>query len=311
MEIFRTHAREASITHVRNLWAGKATLAEGPAWDVQGGLLWFVDIKQRLVHRYDPCGGAVQSWTAPAQVGWVLPGDGATLIAGLQTGLAEFDPQTGNFTHMVSVEPERPGNRLNDATVAADGSIWFGTMDDGECEATGRVYRWDGCSISAAGIDPVVITNGPAISPEGRTLYHVDTAGGIIYAVPLDQAGSTGEVREFARIDPADGHPDGVTVDAAGNVWLGLWGGGRARLYSPGGQILREVPIPASNVTKIALGGPDLKTAYVTTARAGLDAEELQAQPEAGSLFAFEVDVSGLPLPLVRNNRSKPFIGSM
>ena len=101
--------------------------------------------------------------------------------------------------------------------------------------------------------------------------------------------------RIFAIIDPADGHPDGCSTDSAGNVWLGLWGGWRARLYAPDGSILREVRLPASNVTKIALGGPDLKTAFVTTARAGLDDAALAEQPEAGNVFAFPVEVAGLP----------------
>ncbi|WP_095011919.1 SMP-30/gluconolactonase/LRE family protein [Tsuneonella mangrovi] len=282
------------MTQVWNVWEGAATLGEGPVWDTQRNQLWFVDIKQRKIHRFDPCAKAVRSWDAPGQIGWVLPAADGTLIAGLQQGLARFDPNDGSFEVFAEVEPEQPSNRLNDATVGPDGTIWFGSMDDGEENDSGRFYRWNGKSVRPVDLEPVCITNGPALSPDGRKLYHVDTAGGVINVATLDEAGKVLENREFARIDPADGHPDGCIVDSRGNVWVGLWGGWRARLYSPDGTVLQEVKLPASNVTKIALGGKDLTTAYATTARAGLSEEELAGQPEAGSLFAFKVDVPGL-----------------
>ena len=284
---------------VRLIWPGSMTLGEGPVWDAGAGVLWFVDITQRNVHRYDPASGDVDTWQAPAQVGYVLPAAGNTLVVGLQTGLARFDPADGSFAHLVDVEPHLPGNRLNDATVADDGAIWFGSMDDGETAPTGRVYRFDGRRAHPSRIAPVPITNGPALSPDGGTLYHVDTVGGLIHAIPVS-GDATGEPRLFARIDPADGHPDGVSVDSAGNVWLGVWGGWQTRLYAPDGRLLRTVRLPAANVTKVALGGPDLRTAYATTARKGLNDEALAGQPDAGGLFAFEVDVPGRALPHVR-----------
>jgi len=192
-----------------------------------------------------------------------------------------------------------PSNRLNDATAAADGSIIFGSMDDAETARSGRFYRWDGRNADPLAIEPVCITNGPALSPDQRILYHVDTVGGTIHVSDLDETYRVISTRTFATIDPADGHPDGCITDSAGNVWIGLWGGWRARLYSPEGEILREVRLPVSNVTKIALGGPDLTTAYVTTARAGLDGAALAAQPQAGNLFSFEVDVPGIASPPV------------
>jgi sugar lactone lactonase YvrE len=285
---------------VRNLWRGAALLGEGPAWDARTDVLWFVDIKRRCVHRFDPATGSVDAWTAPEQVGWVLPADDGALLAGLQSGIARFDPVTGRFDPLAAPDPHPAHNRLNDATVAPDGAIWFGTMDDDQEQPTGRVYRFDGRTVTDSGIAPVTITNGPAMSPDGRLLYHVDTLGRVIYAVPVDASQAAGTARPFVRIDPADGNPDGVTVDSAGNVWVGLWGGSCARLYAPDATLLREVRLPAANVTKVALGGPNLTTAYATTASIGLDDAERAAQPEAGSLFAFEVDVPGQALPLAR-----------
>jgi len=285
---------------VRTVWQGSALLGEGPVWDAAAGMLWFVDIKQHRVHRLDPATETVETWDAPAQVGWVLPAEGGGLIAGLQTGLAAFDPATGTFAPLAAIEPDMPGNRLNDATVAADGTIWFGSMDDG-CELpTGSLHRFDGAAVTTTALPKVPITNGPAFSPDGGTLYHVDTVAGIVHAVAIGADGEPGAMREFVRIDPDDGNPDGAITDSAGNVWLGIWGGGCARCYAPDGALLREVRFPCANVTKVALGGPDLKTAYATTARGDLTAAELAEQPEAGHLFTFEVEVAGRPVPVAR-----------
>ena len=272
-----------------------ATLGEGPVWVARDAALWFVDIKQHRVHRFDPASGEHRSFAAPCQVGWVLPADDGAFLAGLQYGVARFDPATGAFDTIRDPEPDLPGNRLNDATVDAAGRVWFGTMDDGEKADSGRLWQFDRGTFQGNDLAPVCITNGPAISPDGRTLYHTDTAGRVIHAVPLNDDGTLGSPRVFATIDPADGWPDGSTVDAEGHVWIGLWGGARARRYDPDGRVAAEVRFPCPNVTKIAFGGPDLRTAYATTARAGLDPSVLEAQPLAGDLFAFDPGVAGLP----------------
>ena len=284
---------------VRNVWSLGATLGEGPVWDARDAALWFVDIKQHRVHRFDPAGGETRSFDAPGQVGWVLPAADGGFLAGLQTGLHRFDPESGAFTLLTAVEPDRPGNRLNDATVAADGAVWFGSMDDGETDVTGQVHRFHAGTLTTSTIPPVVITNGPAVSPDGGTLYHVDTLGHTIHAVPVDGA-TTGTPRLFATIDAADGYPDGVTVDAEGGVWVGLWGGWSARRYAPDGTLERIVRFPVANITKVAFGGDDLRTGFATSASKGLSDEDRAAQPEAGSLFAFDVDVPGRVLPLAR-----------
>ncbi|MDE0879009.1 MAG: SMP-30/gluconolactonase/LRE family protein [Sphingomonas bacterium] len=287
----------------RGVWQGQMLLGEGPVWDVARAMLWFVDIKTPRIYCYDPATDMVEGWDAPTYVGWVFPCDDGTIVAGLRNGVARFDPSTGGFEHLVAPVPHPDHNRLNDATVAPDGTIWFGTMDDEEAQATGRIFRFDGMAVTAATIAPVTITNGPAVSPDGKLLYFVDTGGGLVRVAEIDEKGEVRAQRDFVSIDPADGHPDGVTVDSAGNIWLGLWGGWCARLYSARGELLREVRLPAANVTKVALGGPDLKTAYVTTARIGLDEQALSEQPEAGSLFAFDVEMPGQALRYARVGR--------
>jgi sugar lactone lactonase YvrE len=277
-----------------------AILGEGPHWSAAEQKLWFVDIKEQLLHRFDPQKRKLDTWPAPAQPGWVLTSDDGGLVAGLQSGLHRFDPKTGRFASLAAPERDLPGNRLNDATVDGAGRIWFGSMDDEEAAPRGRVYVHDRGRVTCSTIAPCTITNGPAFSPDGRTLYHVDTLAGEITAFDVTADGALGAARPFVRIAPADGYPDGPSVDSAGCLWIGLFGGWGVRRYSSAGELLEFVRFPVANVTKIAFGGRDLKTVYATTASKGLSAAERNAQPYAGDLFEFHVDVAGLPTPPIR-----------
>ena len=277
-----------------------AMLGEGPCWSAAEQKLWFVDIKRQILHRFAPATGMLESWLAPAQPGWVLPATGDRLVAGLQTGLHLFSPEDGRFTPLEPAAADLPGNRLNDATVDPLGRLWFGTMDDAEERPTGRVYRYAGGHLSAAEIAPTIITNGPAFSPDGRTLYHVDTLAGTIYALDVASDGTVSRPRLFAQIAPADGYPDGPTVDSEGCLWIGLFGGWGVRRYAPDGRLLDFVRFPVANVTKIAFGGEDFRTVYATTARKGLSDADLRDQPLAGNLFTFRAATPGLAMPPIK-----------
>ncbi len=258
-----------------SVWNVAAELGEGPVW--VDGALWFTDIKARRIHRYDPESGDRRGWESPEQVGFVLPARGGGFVAGLESGLYRFDETDGGFEAIAEVEPERPGNRLNDGTVDPSGRLWFGTMDDCESAKTGAFYLFERGAVRPTGLDDIAITNGPALSPDGRILYHVDTLAGLIRAAD----GRLGPSRPFVRIDPAHGHPDGPTVDAEGCVWIALFGGWEAWRFSPAGERIARVRFPVANITKLAFGGDDLRTAYATTAR-------LHLEPEAPSTIAYK-----------------------
>jgi sugar lactone lactonase YvrE len=280
-----------------SVWSVGAELGEGPVW--AGRALWFTDIKRQRVHCFDPATGTGRSWAAPEQIGFVLPAEGGGFVAGLMSGLHRFDEATGAFTPIVEIEPERPANRLNDGVVDPAGRLWFGTMDNAEAEKSGAFYRFERGAVSPTGIAGIAITNGPAFSPDGRILYWVDTRAGTIAAADVADDGSLGPSRPFARIDPADGFPDGPTVDSEGCVWIALFAGWEAWRFSPAGERLARIRFPVANITKLAFGGEALRTAYATTARLHLKPEDLAEQPQAGDLFEFRVDVPGLPCPAV------------
>ena len=287
------------VAEPKVVWELEAELGEGPVWVERDRALWFVDIKKKQINRYDPANEAKRSWQAPEQVGFILPAERG-FVAGLQSGLYHFDERSGELALIVEVEPDKPDNRLNDGVVDPSGRVWFGTMDNREREKSGAFYCFADGQLKPTGIDNIAITNGPAVSPDGRILYFVDTLKGTIEAADIGEDGSLSNRRPFVRIDPTEGHPDGPTIDSEGCVWISLYAGWEARRYSPSGELVEQVRFPVANITKIAFGGDDLRDVFATTARQLLSLAEIAKQPHIGDLFEFSVAVPGMPCPLVR-----------
>lgn len=282
------------------VWSLAAELGEGPMWDQRDKALWFVDIKGDAIHRFDPASGARRSWKAAENTAFLFPAESGGFIAGLTSGLFKFDPESGSFDRIASVDTEHPANRLNDGAVDPVGRLWFGTMDNEEKNRTGAFYRFANGQVSPTGVGGIIVTNGPAVSPDGRMLYLVDTFDRRIDQAEIRSDGSLGPRRPFVTIEEGAGFPDGPSVDSEGAVWIGLYGGWAARRYSADGKLAGEVKFPVANITKLAFGGDDLRTVFATSARQGLKPEELEQQPLAGDLFQFHCDVPGVPCPSVR-----------
>lgn len=279
---------------VECVWPLAAVLGEGPMWSSSGQKLWFVDIKSNRIHSLEPRTGARRSYDTPESSAFVFEDVRGGMICGLKSGLFQFDAATGGLERLVEVESALPGNRLNDGFVDPAGRLWFGTMDDA-CEApTGSLYRFSQGHLAAMDTG-YVVTNGPAMSPDGRVLYHVDTVQRVVHAFEVDADGALVNKREFVRIAGPDAYPDGPVVDASGNVWVALFGGWGVNCYSPRGELLRKIALPVARCTKVAFGGEDLRTLFITTARIDLPEAELAAQPLAGGLFSTRVEIPGLP----------------
>lgn len=292
-------AQDADMTPVVAATVG-ASLGEGPVWDDRHACLWFVDINGPALYRMDAAKGDVLRYPAPHKIGWALPARSGKLLCGLQDGLHWFDPQTGRFTFWKAVEPDEPGNRLNDAATDAAGRVFFGSMDLGGSRASGRFYRLSRGYISPVGPAPVAITNGPAVSPDGKRIYFVDTTGRTIFVAALDSRGNVGTAQIFVRFAGDEGYPDGPVCDAAGNLWIGMYAGWGARCFAPDGRLLHFVRFPVANVTKLAFGGRKRDRLYATTAAQQLDAVARAAQPLAGDLFTFVPPIGGFRGSLVK-----------
>ena len=281
----------------------RSLVGEGPIWDDRAQVVWWVDIKAPALHRYHPATGDTRSWPMPTRLGTVALREQGGLVGAFKNGFALIDPDDGTVTPLTDPEAHLPGNRFNDGHIDAAGRFWAGTMDDAEKDPTGHLYRLDPDGSVAAFEAAFAITNGVDWSLDGRTLYFVDTVGGMIFAYDFDPAtGRPGARRLFARVPEAAGHPDGLVVDGEDHVWGAHWGGARLTRYRPDGSIERVVAMPAPQVTSACFGGPGLDILYVTTAAIGLDAATLATYPHAGGLFA----ISGLG---VKGRPSRRFAG--
>jgi sugar lactone lactonase YvrE len=276
----------------------RAELGECPQWSVEEQALYFVDIKGRALHRYKPATGEHVAMAMPEEIGCFGFRKGGGFIAGFRSGIWLLDP-SGNREAKLADNPEdQRTSRFNDGRIDPAGRFLAGTIDEPKDGGKAHLYRYDrrGLAALAGGL---LTSNGVAFSPDGRTLYHSDTPTFTVWRYAYDPA--TGEAADktlFIRLEPTEddrGRPDGAAVDAQGCYWTALFEGGRIQRYSPEGRLLAEYPVPARCPTMVAFGGHDLKTLYVTSARTGRSAEELQAFPHSGSLFSMPVDVPGLP----------------
>lgn len=277
------------------VWDVQAELGEGPVWSEREACVWFVDIKGRKLHRYRPSDRSKRSWDTPDQTGFALPATDGSLVCGVRTGLHRFWPETGRFEFLTAVEPDRPQNRLNDGFAAPDGSLWFGSMDDSEATVSGALYRYAN-GVATRHDDGYRVTNGPAMSPDGRVLYHNDTTEGRVYAFDHEN-GRIGNKRLFAET-PGFG-ADGPSVDEAGVVHVGLFNGGGVARFAPDGTRLDTLALPVCTVTKAAFGGADRRDLWCTTAWLA-NAHRRAEQPGLGGLYRLRVDTPGLRHNLVR-----------
>lgn len=269
-------------------------LGEAPVWDGRTGTLHWVDILAGTLWSWRPEGGAeARSRPVGERPAFVqLTPDPDVLVLGLKAGLARLALAGGEPELVLPrPEPDLPGNRLNDAATGSDGSVYFGSMDDAEREPTGSFYHWSAGGLARFG-GHAVVTNGPTLDPARRLLYVADTSGGHVTRHALGPDGAPGAPEPFVNFRPGDGHPDGLTIDAEGHVWICHFGGARITRFSPEGEAVLVVPMPTAQVTKVAFGGPDLSTLYVTTAARDRDRS---TDPLAGHLFAFHPGIRGLP----------------
>lgn len=279
-------------------------LGEAPMWDARSGTLYWVDIKSFVVYRWRPDEDAPpRQYTVGEPVGFVkLTPDPDRVILGLKTGLVRFGLADERVERLLTPEPDHPGNRLNDAGVGPDGSLYFGSMDDGETRPTGSFYRWSLRGLERFG-PHAVVTNGPSVDGLRRVVYTVDTTARQVFRHDLGVDGVPGDARPFVTFEQGSGHPDGLTIDAEGHVWICHWGGSRVTRFDPAGRPILEIPMPTSKVTKAAFGGPDLATMYITTASIGQDRE---TDLQAGHLFAIETGIRGLEAELCRMPPTNP-----
>ncbi len=275
----------------------RAELAEGPVWDADRGLLWWVDITPGLVHALDPVGGADRSYPIGRPVGSVALRRDGTLLVATDDGFSALDPATGALGTILARPAEAPP-RANDGKCDPRGRFLVGRVGLHSAAGQGGLYRLDEDLTLTPLLDGLTIPNGLAWRSDGREMYFIDSPRRAVTAYGYDPSnGELGEGRQLGgRV--SDGEPDGMTIDADDCLWVAVWGGSRVMRLSPEGDLLMTISVPASRTTSCTFGGPDLDELYITTARQGLSPDELAREPLAGSLFRVRPGVKGvLPVP--------------
>jgi sugar lactone lactonase YvrE len=274
----------------------KASLGECPRWHAGERALYWVDIPEQKLCRTDPASGETVARRFDQPIGCFAFRQAGGLILAMKDGFARLDRFDGEVEpYGPQVVEGRPDIRFNDGRADARGRFWAGTMNMAKTAPDGALYRLDPDGAVSERVRGVMTANGLAFSPDGETLYWTDTPRHTIWAFDYDlRRGALANQRVFHEFPQGHGRPDGASVDEEGCYWVALYDGGRVVRLSPKGETLQEVEIPARFTTMIGFGGDDLMTAFVTTARRGLDEAELARTPHAGGVFRFEVDVPGM-----------------
>lgn len=273
------------------------SLGESPVWDGANGRLLFADIPAGHIHAWNPETGERRHWHFSRPVGSFGLTRSGRLVVAVGGDVVLFDPASGARTLLATVEADYPRLRLNDGKVGPDGAFWVGTMHDvpsAERQPIASLYRIDGHGHVTRKVEGLKVSNGLAWSPDGRTLFHSDSAGPWIDRWDFDPA--TGAISNRTRIATAadqDGRPDGGACDADGNYWSCGVSAGCLNVYDRDGTRLKRLPTPAPAPTMPCFAGAGLSTLYVTSLRRSPD-----APPPSGDLMVLEPGVAGAPVSL-------------
>jgi sugar lactone lactonase YvrE len=236
---------------------------EGPVW--WHGALYFVDIEGHLVHRFDPATGDETSWNVGQRVGTVVPRESGGLVIAGDRGIFFLDEETGALTAVADPEADQPDNRFNDGKCAPDGRFFAGTISLVKKPGAAKLYRLDPDLSLHEAFGPVTNSNGIVWSLDGRQLYYIDTPRREILVFDYED-GHLRNMRSAVSTEQIDASPDGMTIDAEGNLWVAFCHGACVVCYNPlSGEELRRIELPCLETTACAFGGPDLADLYVTT----------------------------------------------
>lgn len=270
-------------------------LGEGPLWNPDEQVIYWVDIQNNCFHRFNPATGQHRQFDVGVPVGALAFRANGGLVLATQNGFAYWSEDTEIVDFFHDPEADKPDSRFNDGAVDRQGRFWAGTLGDG---SNNCLYRLDPDSTVHTMETGITTANGIGWSPDDKIMYFTDSPLRMIYAYDFDAA--TGEIenrRPFVHNPDEPGVPDGLTVDTEGFIWSARWDGWKITRYDPDGKVEREIEVPAQRPTSCTIGGPNLTQLYITSAGTGLDWIARTKQPQAGNLFRIDVGVKGFPEP--------------
>ena len=284
-------------------------LGESPFWHPHEKCLYWCDIQGFAVHAWNPATGQHRQWATPSEPGCCAPAHGGQLVIGLRGGFSLLDTASGALTPLATLPPAQHDPqrlRLNDGRCDTAGRFWAGSVVTPRTAPDAALWRLGatpgGYAVQRMAGDNFT-ANGLAFSPDDRTLYWANTPEHRIDQFDFDVAtGTVAHRRPWVHFDrkvegqPYGGRPDGAAVDVEGNYWVAMYEGGCVLQLAPSGTVLQRIATPVLCPTMPCFGGDDLRTLYITSARAGRPAQEQEAPVAAGSLLSLRVAVAGLPV---------------
>ncbi|WP_035829752.1 SMP-30/gluconolactonase/LRE family protein [Kaistia adipata] len=278
-------------------------LAESAVYDDRGNRLLYCDIPDKAIHAVSLSTGETQVWRFPTVVGSFGLTETGRFVVALRDSVVLFDPETGESQTLAEIEADIPETRLNDGKVGPDGCFWVGTMDERpDRQPIGALYRVDAKGHVERKIDGLMVSNGLAFGPDGRTMFHSDSRGPWIDRWAFDpETGAISDRKRIAVLDDTIGRPDGGATDVEGCYWSAGVSGAKLNRFSPEGELLASYDVPAAAPTMPAFGGPDMKTLFLTSLRDGRTEEQLARWPLTGSVFIGRSPVAGSPVARFRD----------
>ncbi|MCK4805190.1 MAG: SMP-30/gluconolactonase/LRE family protein [Spirochaetes bacterium] len=268
----------------------KSVVGECPIWHPFDKKLYWIDIPEGIIFRYDPETGKHEEFYSGEVIGGFTIQEDGSLLLFLEKGAVKI-LKDGETSTVIDEIYEELDTRFNDVIADPEGRVFCGTMPAKDHKA--RLYRLDKDGSITKILDGIGISNGMGFTPDRKQMYFTDSPGGKIYLFDYDlETGKIKNQRMFVTVPESEGVPDGMTVDKEGCIWSARWDGGCLIRYKPDGKEDLRIQFPAKKISSVTFGGKDYRDIYVTTA--GGDKREEEG-PDAGALFHLNLDIQGVP----------------
>ncbi|WP_420408376.1 SMP-30/gluconolactonase/LRE family protein [Hoeflea sp.] len=276
------------------LEAPACLLGEGPTFDPHTGTAWWFDILGKMLVEYVLATGAVRQHPLPAMGSVLARVDSERQVIVTEEGLYLRQTGTGAMDLVTPIEADNAATRSNDGRVHQSGALWFGTMGKNAETGAGTIYHVVRGTVTVL-YPGISIPNAICFSPDGATAYFTDTAVNKLMRVAVDPATGlpSGEPEVLVDHSGSEGGIDGAVCDTDGVIWNARWDAGSVDAYSPDGEHLLSLEVPAGKSTCPAFVGADAGRLLVTSAQEGMSREQLDRDPEAGKTFVLDHPVKG------------------
>jgi len=275
------------------IWKAKTVLGEGTLWVSSQKSIFFVDIKKKKILIFNIRSKKKRTIRLNKEIGFLTHIKKNVFLLGLKSELRIIDIKTKKILKSIKIEKDKPLNRLNDGKTDSIGRLWFGTMDNLERKIrNGSLYCLDNKLILHKVDTKYYITNGPAFI-NANTFFHTDSGEKIIYKIKINENYKVIEKIKFLKFSKNDGAPDGMTIDSKKNIWVCHFGGACISVYNLIGKKIHKIYLPAKNITNCAFGGYNNRELFISTARKGMEKNEIKKYPLSGSLFKIKTNVKG------------------